>query len=99
MPSIVRSNGPFTIAPNQTLIATTTFSPQPNQGPVFTLADPNSGQPVPAILITFDHSKNRNAPPPGGPGGPGTHEVFYQCKIRSESTQSISFGIEFFLPK
>jgi hypothetical protein len=54
---------------------------------------------VPAILITFDYSKNRNAPPPGSPGGPGTHEVFYQCKIRSDSTQTISFGIEYFLPK
>jgi len=59
MPGIVRFNGPFTIAPGQTLIATTSFSPGPNQGPVHTLADPNSGQAVPAILITFDYSKNR----------------------------------------
>ena len=99
MPGIVRANGPFTIAPGQTLIATTSFSPGPNQGPVHTLADPNSGQAVPAILITFDYSKNRNAPPPGSPPSRGTHEVFYQCKIRSESTQTVSFGIEYFLPK
>jgi hypothetical protein len=98
MSAIVRANGPFTIAPGQTLIATTAFGPA-NQGPVHTLADPDSGQAVPAILITFDYSKNRNAPPSGSSGGGGQHEVFYQCKIRSQSTQAVSFGVEFFLPR
>jgi hypothetical protein len=99
MPSILHGTEVFTISPGQTLLLTTTFSPGPNQGPVWTLADPDSGQPVPALLITFDHSKNRHAPPPGGPGGPGTHEVFYECKVRSQSSRDVSFHMEFFLPQ
>jgi hypothetical protein len=98
MPSIVHGGETFTIAPGATLVLTTTWSPGPNQGPVFVMADPFSGQSVPAILITFDYSKCRNAPPPGGPGGPGTHEVFYQWKVRSESTQAVTFRPEFFNP-
>ena len=97
MPSIVHGGETFTIAPGATLVLTTTWSPGPNQGPVFVMADPHSGQPVPAILITFDYSKCRHAPP-GGQGGPGTHEVFYQWKVRSESTQAVSFKPEFFDP-
>jgi hypothetical protein len=99
MPSIEHGTQAFTISPGATLIITTRFSNGPNRGPVWSLADPDSGQAVPALLITFDHSKNRDAPPPGGPGGPGTHEVFYRCKVRSESTQNVSFHMERFLPQ
>jgi hypothetical protein len=60
-------------------------------------ADPKSGQRVPAILITFDLGKCRKAPPLGG-GGPGTHEVFYKWKVRSESSQAVTFSPEFFDP-
>ena len=93
---IVHGGETFTIAPGATLSLITTWSP-PNQGPVFVNADPKSGQRVPAILITFDYSKCRNAPA-AGHGGPGTHEVFYQWKVRSESTQGVSFKPEFFDP-
>lgn len=94
---IVHGGETFTIAPGATLSLITTWSP-PNQGPVFVNADPQSGQRVPAILITFDFGKCRHAPPPGGPGGPGTHEVFYKWKVRSESSQAVTFSPEFFDP-
>jgi len=97
MPGVVHGGETFTISPGGTLLLTTTWSPGPNQGPVFVMGDPVSGQEVPAILITFDYSKCRHAPT-GGQGGPGTHEVFYQWKVRSESTQAVSFKPEFFDP-
>jgi|SRR5271167_3874043 len=98
MAGIVEGGEVFTIAPGATLVITTTWSPGPNQGPVFAMADPVSGQDVAAILITFDYSKCRNAPPPGKQGG-GLTEVFYQWKVRSESTEAVKFKPEFFDPK
>ena len=98
MPSIVHGSEKFTIAAGQTLYMTTTWSPGPNQGPVFCLADPTPGQEIEALLTTFDYSKCRNAPEGGG-NAPGTHEVFYQYKVRSESRGPVTFGMEFFNPK
>jgi hypothetical protein len=102
MPAIVHGPGRYTIAPGGVLIITTTWphvpgTSGPNHGPVFALADPDSGQRVEVKLITYDYSKCRQAPTGGG--GPGSTEVFYQYKVRSESTDAVTFTMEYYDPK
>ena len=46
MPGVVHGGETFTISPGGTLVLTTTWSPGPNQGPVFVMGDPVSGQEV-----------------------------------------------------
>lgn len=97
MPAIVHGTGRFTIDPGKTMTITATWpripgSSGPNHGPVFAMADPDN-QPAGAILITFDYSKCRHA------GGAGTGEVFYQYKVRSESTAPVTFKMEYYDPR
>jgi hypothetical protein len=44
------------------------------------------------VLVTYDFAKCR-----GGPGDPSAPEVFYEFKIRNESTVDVPFMLEIIL--
>jgi hypothetical protein len=69
----------------------------PNKGPVIFRALPKGpaqggNNTVKNVLVIYDFAKCR-----GGPGDPSAPEVFYEFKIRNESTVDVPFMLEIVL--
>jgi hypothetical protein len=99
MPSHLRIDRGFTIGANQTQFWNWNWFGEagPNRGPVIFRAMPKGpGQggnnTVRNVLVTFDPAECR-----GGPGDPSAPEVFYEFKIRNESSITVPFDLEILL--
>jgi hypothetical protein len=99
MPSHIRINRGFTIAPNTTQPWVWNFfgSGGPNKGPILIRAVPKGqGQggnnTARNVLVTYDFAVCR-----GGPGDQNAPEVFYEFKIRNESSITVPFFLEMIL--
>jgi hypothetical protein len=87
----------FTIAANSTTQGSWNwFGPGggPNKGPVIFRALPKGksqqgNNTARNVLVIYDFAKCR-----GGPGDPSAPEVFYEFKIRNESSVSVPFILE-----
>ena len=89
----------FTIAPNQTQFWNWNWFSDagqegPNKGPVIFRALPKGpaqggNNTARNVLVVFDFAKCR-----GGPGEDGAPRVFYEFKIRNESTITVPFDLE-----
>ena len=70
------------------------FGEGPNKGPVIFRASPKGkgggNNTAKNKLVTFDFAKSR-----GGPGDTSAPEMFYEFKIRNESTIDVKFMLEF----
>jgi hypothetical protein len=69
----------------------------PNKGPVMFRATPKGrsqggNNTARNVLVTYDFAKCR-----GGPGDPSAPEVFYEFKIRNESTVDVPFMLDIIL--
>lgn len=95
----------FTIAPNETQYwwwnwfadAGSGQGQGPNKGPVIFRASPKGpGQggnnTAKNVLVTYDFAKCR-----GGPGDDHAPEMFYEFKIRNESSITVPFDLEIIL--
>ena len=97
MPLRLRIDRGFTIGPNQTQYWNWHwFGEGPNKGPVIFCADPKGQKAGPItfreILVTYDIAKCR-----GGPGDQNAPEIFYEFKIRNESSGTVPFNLEIIL--
>ena len=88
----------YTIAPNETQYWWWNwFGDSPNRGPVVFRASPKGkGQQgnntAENVLVTYDFAKCR-----GGPGEDHAPAVFYEFKIRNESSITVPFDLEMIL--
>ncbi len=99
MPSHLRIDRGFTIAANQTQYWNWNWFGDggPNKGPVIFRGMPKGpGQgghnTARNVLVTYDSAECR-----GGPGDPSAPEVFYEFKIRNESSVDVPFDLEIIL--
>jgi hypothetical protein len=88
----------FTIAANETQYWWWNwFGEGPNKGPVIFRASPKGkgekgNNTARNVLVTYDFDKCR-----GGPGEDHAPEVFYEFKIRNESSITVPFDLEIIL--
>jgi len=87
----------YTIAANETQQwSWNWFGDGPNKGPVIFRASPKGkaggSNKATNVLVTYDFAKCR-----GGPGDQNAPEMFYEFKIRNESTIAVPFMLEIIL--
>ena len=99
MPIHFRVDRQFTIAANDTQYWWWNWFGEtgPNKGPVIFRAMPKGpaqggNNTSKNVLVTYDFAECR-----GGPGDPSAPEIFYEFKIRNESSVTVPFDLEIIL--
>jgi hypothetical protein len=93
MANYYKWEGPWTIAPGATVgfsVSWAAAGTRGDRGPIVPMADPKTpGRRRSAVLVTLDTAKGRTG---GRPHGGGS--VFYEFKVRNDSSRLTSFGLE-----